>query len=856
MKVFRKKIMTIFCSALCILLIIGSMPLCAAASDVKEAAPVFTFDSENDSFSGRWSYKKLLKTVTTDYTDPAAFFADMATATKGTFFLYSDCTLPADAVVPSGVTFLLPYNSSDDSGYAKGSASTAINRMSWTQESTYLYHTLTIPEGKTLTVNGTVTVGGVYGYPDQSSQAHTSGAYSQIICNGNLTVNDELNVYGLVKGSGTVTVKNGAEMSLPFLVNDFDGGTNSKTLYDAGIFPFNEVAMNNMQARCVMEYGCKVIGKARIYFHTLESFTDTNVTVLGTNDGIIHMQSGSTVTTTYNPNKKINATIGGTNLNDFGKLSVTVSGNANAGSTSLNYLVYTFDSANFVFGLPYNIDLTIESGTFNVPHQFRIMPGSCVTVASGATMNVTGQLQIVDGWEQLPMTSKRYPTSAQMKSNGFSQSGTLTVNGTMNVNSGATFVGAVQTTEPGNAVININSGAVLSGTFSSGTENSTVSYSLAAKLNLEGTTTNMTAGTSYYGYSQTTWTVPSYTMNVNGTQTTITTNQSMNGQFSLHKYSMTNITEPTCTQEGNTGDLYCTVCNQIISHGNAIPALGHSTGDSSFTWSRASINEEWNVSASKSCSRCGEVFSAQSVSVVKTAESEYTATATYADGSVATGVHTVPVLIPSDNSDSQVNNENGFVYGLSAGLTDINGKVAASDSECTVLCVPSSDRIGTGSVIKIYNGDVLENEYTVVIFGDVDGDGWYDSADSIIVSCLKEGLLSQAQLGPAAYFAADCNHDGAIDELDVSTLDMAGLLIVSVDQSKSGEEIILDSAFEEYLSLIDQNVEIQNTSVTEEETAENQNIQETQSHNQGLFSRILEYIIMILNAIKGIFKAV
>ena len=469
MIIFRKRLISAICIALCFAVSCSCWSAAAAASDADFCNESAVFNEDSEVFSGRWSYKKLLKTVTTDYTDASAFFDAMATATKGTFFLYSDCTLPADVTVPSGVTFLLPYSASDDSGNAKGSTSNATNRESWTLESTYLFKTLTIPQGKTLTVNGTLVVGGVYGYPDQSSQAHTSGAYSQIVCNGNLNVNGTLNIYGLVKGSGTVTVKNSAEMSLPFLVNDFDGGTNSKTLYDAGVFPFNEIALNNMQARCVMEYGCKIIGKARIYFHTLDSFTDTDVTIISTNDGIIQMQSGSTVTTTYNPNKKINAAIGGTNLNDFGKLTVTVSGNTKAGSTSLNYSIYKFDSANYVFALPYNIDLVIAGGTFSVPYKFRVMPGSCVTVANGATMNVTGQLQIVDGWEQLPMTSKRYPTSAQMKANGFSQAASLIVNGTMNINSGATFVGAVQSTQPENAVVNANTGSVLSGTFTTGT---------------------------------------------------------------------------------------------------------------------------------------------------------------------------------------------------------------------------------------------------------------------------------------------------------------------------------------------------------------------------------------------------
>lgn len=44
-----------------------------------------------------------------------------------------------------------------------------------------------------------------------------------------------------------------------------------------------------------------------------------------------------------------------------------------------------------------------------------------------------------------------------------------------------------------------------------------------------------------------------------------------------------------------------------------------------------------------------------------------------------------------------------------------------------------------------------------------------------------------------------------IDNLDVEILQQAGLLLAEVDQSKSIEELKTDSAYNEYLNLIDQN---------------------------------------------------
>ncbi|MGN0533922.1 MAG: hypothetical protein ACI4IK_06120, partial [Eubacterium sp.] len=37
--------------------------------------------------------------------------------------------------------------------------------------------------------------------------------------------------------------------------------------------------------------------------------------------------------------------------------------------------------------------------------------------------------------------------------------------------------------------------------------------------------------------------------------------------------------EPTCTEDGYTGDIYCLGCGELISLGDVIPKLAHSDGD-------------------------------------------------------------------------------------------------------------------------------------------------------------------------------------------------------------------------------------------------------------------------------------
>ncbi len=47
-----------------------------------------------------------------------------------------------------------------------------------------------------------------------------------------------------------------------------------------------------------------------------------------------------------------------------------------------------------------------------------------------------------------------------------------------------------------------------------------------------------------------------------------------------HKTELKNTLAATCTEKGYTGDVICSVCEEIISAGKEIPALGHNYGDS------------------------------------------------------------------------------------------------------------------------------------------------------------------------------------------------------------------------------------------------------------------------------------
>ena len=107
-------------------------------------------------------------------------------------------------------------------------------------------------------------------------------------------------------------------------------------------------------------------------------------------------------------------------------------------------------------------------------------------------------------------------------------------------------------------------------------------------------------------------------------------------------------------------------------------------------------------------------------------------------------------------------------------------------------------------------------------------------------------MLTRDDAGEAVYTAADCNHDGVIDSIDVDILNQAGVLLADVDQSKGEEELLeTSSAYVEYLNLIDQTVEEETTEAAEEEPVD-------PAYTFNFFDRILNFIKEIITVIKSV----
>ncbi len=125
------------------------------------------------------------------------------------------------------------------------------------------------------------------------------------------------------------------------------------------------------------------------------------------------------------------------------------------------------------------------------------------------------------------------------------------------------------------------------------------------------------------------------------------------------------------------------------------------------------------------------------------------------------------IITPAPGSDCVVDNEQGFLYGFSSGITksqfeekiQINGNYTIEYS---------TEILGTGTEVYIVDntlkstGTVIAT-FTIIIFGDVNGDGQISSLDALMTLQNASGLVD---FNGVKLFAGDVNNSGDISSLD------------------------------------------------------------------------------------------
>lgn len=142
-------------------------------------------------------------------------------------------------------------------------------------------------------------------------------------------------------------------------------------------------------------------------------------------------------------------------------------------------------------------------------------------------------------------------------------------------------------------------------------------------------------------------------------------------------------------------------------------------------------------------------------------------------------------LTPIVGSSAVIDEEKSLIYGLEAGLSTMDLLNFYLNLEGNVY-IDFENNLGTGYKVNIFDntdGTILAS-YTILIFGDLNGDGTIDSADAGTISDVENFILDWDSSVITLYeSAADLNGDGIIDSSDAGLITDAENFLVLIDQT-------------------------------------------------------------------------
>ena len=318
--------------------------------------------------------------------------------------------------IPSGVTLVLPYAAgqtyvnltdlSSNDYFPYGNYPTDAS-TSYAAQPTSLKATnveLTIPSGTTVANNGTISVGGtLYG------NATMAGNHSNLKIEKNAVLElksstSVLSAIGNVYGEGRV-VANGSKAKIfqPLSLHrpsgwgwglvyaGYEMGGGMITHPSEGYPSLNaspRYSTQAIQCNLEMKYGDIMYAYADQYN---ESHWRCTVILIGTDpsNSLIALKSGATLSSKYESGKT--SSLDG--YSNIGKLTLTIdgggpNGGATQGTLMLGMSGYTLALSNWPFPVPYNYDVVLENGAYELKHDISFLPGAGLKVAEDATLTV------------------------------------------------------------------------------------------------------------------------------------------------------------------------------------------------------------------------------------------------------------------------------------------------------------------------------------------------------------------------------------------------------------------------------------------------------------------------------------
>ena len=346
---------------------------------------------------------KFISSTTAVFGVGAAKFDDLtkagtyaASGSIKTIVLLNDGTVSGSHTIPAGTTLLIPFDDSNTLYTTTPESTSVKEKIGWTHNSWQKptpYRTLTLAADADITVNGAISLSAKHhagGSAENAGSPSGPCSFMNMTAGSHITLNSGAALYawGYVTGGGTITAKSGSSVYENFQIRDFRGGSATSAMANDGlVFPLSQYYVQNIEVPTTYESGAEEWVYTSLYMSKM--VFSASVKFVGS-DAMFRPEDGGTLTKTY--------------IGAKDRLQLDVRGNASLSSISLSIKTTTIDSASYILPINSNIDINILSGTLTLKQDVAMLPGSTLSVAQGATLDIaytdkpSGTIESVKGY--------------------------------------------------------------------------------------------------------------------------------------------------------------------------------------------------------------------------------------------------------------------------------------------------------------------------------------------------------------------------------------------------------------------------------------------------------------------------
>ena len=153
------------------------------------------------------------------------------------------------------------------------------------------------------------------------------------------------------------------------------------------------------------------------------------------------------------------------------------------------------------------------------------------------------------------------------------------------------------------------------------------------------------------------------------------------------------------------------------------------------------------------------------------------------------GIPEEPVVTPDSTLSSEVykvSSEDGYITGIKSFPVNAEAfqkNFVVTDGTIKVFAADGSElsgNVSTGTIVKLYNNDGKEKAtYTVIIYGDANGDGIINAKDLLAIQ--KNNIQAKALTG-VYLIAADVTRDGKVNAKDLLMVQKNNIKVSTIEQ--------------------------------------------------------------------------